>query len=602
MSKILMFLIFMPKAYGGDLMEVAQMVALSQGQSLEEVVPLQKSACNEDLGPGDGDKKKVSGEVLVSFQVTHMSGLNTERPDKRFLDTDQIGFEAKWDKLIQGATNESNRDKVIKDICSDMSKEDAVAFAGYIGMKNNNIYDDRRNSQSPTNGNDYENEIITMDDYYQTHRNNEGFGNVNHRRIMGVCGDSAAMVADFLKRCKFSCEDIDIVSYRTGKSGHQMVSARGDNGEFYSANWSEGTVSQSSLLEYTNPDPSNIRTSPTTNIFGCDGRPKGKTLTPLGTILMMAHEDNTVLNSGAEYSELAAVIENFKGVNEIKLKAFRGRSTEGDEVVGLGAKVSHEFGSDNTLLQFKTEGSVILAKASRPFEYRDDYDMQVDQLIFSPRAATRLSLNAISKDDVRAGAFVEGDVTAFIYSADVNDPNSGYSDKNNNGDVQSRVAAGLKVSGEDGNILYRGEAGVRAIVERNVSQKGGMEIDGKIVERTPYNIIPYQAFASGEMTYVMDKDNSATVSLNYQNAYLLRRSTLEADVVRNIKSLSLQGGMAIIKNPGQDAIKSLKLGANKEFRLKGGNSLEVGGQVQYLILQQIPNTTMFNARVALKLK
>lgn len=582
------------------------MIALSQGVILEEPVShdpdedcLENGLQNSIIHIQDEAHAGVkNAKVQMSMEIKKISGIEGS-PKKRFIDYDQVGFGEKWNQLIR-AENGNDRKKAMRDICSDMDQDTAVAFAGYMGNKNSDIYDYRRvtTTESEFSEEEYAKEIISADDYYQTHRNNEGIGDPAGRTKMGVCGDSAKMVSDFLSNCGFSCEDIDIVGYRTLNGGHEMVTARGESGEYYTANWSEATASTgSNPLQYQSPDPNLTRTGPVVDVFDCRGRPKDKTTTPLGTILMMAHEDSHTLNFGQEYDELALVIEELGGVDEIKLKAFRGRGNDGQKVEGLAANIFHEFGDDMDLFRLKMYGSLVLAKAQRDIQQYEGETTSLDQLIFSPHVNSRLSLNAIRSQSFQAGIFVEGDATGFVMRNEQTSTFNEDAQKGTSADQMVRTGVGASARWQTDNTYFSTEAGVRSFATRSVNQKGGkVEDDGRI---TKEKIIlrPNQVFANGRMEVAHTDQNFTSVDINYRNELLVDRSLLDVSAAHRFKNTEISTGVSVIKNPDQETIKALNLGLSQRVRVRD-NYVEVSGGIQYLIVENMPDTKMFSVSVA----
>lgn len=60
-----------------------------------------------------------------------------------------------------------------------MSQEQAIAFAGYIGAKNGSVYDYDRATGGTQEG---LNELVTIEDYYEVHRNKHGLGDPTGRK------------------------------------------------------------------------------------------------------------------------------------------------------------------------------------------------------------------------------------------------------------------------------------------------------------------------------------------------------------------------------------------------------------------------------------
>lgn len=207
---------FVSPVFGGELLEVAKMVALTEGQVLEQEAPeIQKEYGDEAVLAKKKESITVDAEIEMTFEVKAYKGLEST-PERKYIPFQQDGFDEKWIKLIS-AENESQRSETISELCKGMGQEEAMAFAGYIGRKNSGIYDRQRMSSSENE--QARDEAISLDEYYAVHRNNEGIGDPNGRKKMGICGDAATLVADFLSKCNFKCEDIDIVSYRTTSGG-----------------------------------------------------------------------------------------------------------------------------------------------------------------------------------------------------------------------------------------------------------------------------------------------------------------------------------------------------------------------------------------------
>ena len=393
---------------------------------------------------------KQKFKPIFEFKLTKITGINSN-PTKRHLDINQTGFQEKWEKLISAEDSET-REKVTKDICSDMSQEDAIRFAGYMGKKNGAIYD-----YSRTNAGSGENldEIITIDNYYEVHRNNEF--NLEGRKEIGVCGDSARVVAEFLSSCHFSCGDIDVTSYRTKSGGHQMVTARGSNGELYSANWGEATSHENlNPLQYSVADPNIVNTSSHVKLFDCNGKPKGHVSTPLGTILLMAHDAKFNINGGQEYQEIEILAKHF-GTSEAKLKAFRARDQSTFlEVEGLNGQITQNFGSDKSLLLFQTKGSFIIGRANRDIssEYGSG-DTFLEQNIKSFYSEVNLGFNAIKRKNITVTPFLENS----FFVMNTKNKITGSEEIGNQFDASMGIGLGIRLKGKFNNISHEGQSG-----------------------------------------------------------------------------------------------------------------------------------------------
>jgi hypothetical protein len=465
--------------------------------------------------------------------------------------------------MIQ-STSKQEREQTYQSICSNFSQEDAIAFAGYIGKKNSNVYDyDRATGGTKTD------ELVTIDDYFEVHRNIEGYGDPLGRRKVGVCGDSARMIADFLKHCGFSCDDIDISSYRTNNSGgHQMVNARGSNGEYYTANWSEATVETGmNPMALSTPTPTNINGAAFVEVFDCNGQKKAKTTTPLGSLILMAHGDQYQINGGQDYTEIKAVIEGLY-VDEIVLKKFEAKDFgSGQTLNGFVGQINHQFGSENTLLSFDTGTSIVIGAASRDLSYDlTGTPGMLTQNIFSPRAFGKLNVNAIRGDKINVSPYIEGDVTGVFMKNSTEQ--YGNTESADNSDIISNVGAGVEVNGSSNNseISYSAQAGMRGQFLRNVSQKGQMLQDNGEITQRRVGIGVNQVYASGSV--VVNSKNPSVFSVNYQNIYVLRQSQLSVDAGKKFNNTTVSGNYFVLKNPSQDALHGLGFGLEQEINIK----------------------------------
>jgi hypothetical protein len=494
--------------------------------------------------------------------------------------------------MIQ-AQGQTEREETYRSICSNFSQEEAIAFAGYIGKKNGNVYDyDRATGGTKTE------DLVTIDDYFEVHRNIEGYGNPLGKRKVGVCGDSARMIADFLKHCGFSCDDIDISSYRTNNSGgHQMVNARGANGEYYSANWAEATVETGGNPMHINtPTPTNINGAAFVEVFDCNGNKKAKTSTPLGSLILMAHGDQYQMNGGLDYNEVKAVIEGLY-VDEIVLKAFEAKDFgSGQTLNGFVGQINHQFGGPKTLLTLDTGTSIVVGTASRDLSY----DLTgtpglLTQNIFSPRAFAKFNVNAMRRENFVLSPYVEGDVTG-VFMGNNTDEN-GVKSSANNSDVMSNVGSGVEITGnsKDKKISYNAQAGFRGQFLRNVSQKGQMLTNSGDVVARKVGIGVNQVYARGSV--VVNSDNPSVFSVNYQNIYVLRQSQLTVDAAKKFNKTTVSGNYFVLQNPSQDALHGLGLGLEQEINLNDNHSLNVGAGAQYVLIDGSKNKPMVNVSV-----
>ncbi|MGK0367127.1 MAG: hypothetical protein ACI9QD_000261 [Thermoproteota archaeon] len=582
-----------------DLQESLQVIGIVESATLTENTNKQEL---RECGDGVGRDSKVSVfhteddvKLTFTFEINKISGLKTN-PTKSKIAFNQDGFEDKFETMIQ-ADNSTEREQAYKNICNGFSQEDAIAFAGYIGKKNSSVYDyDRVSGGSKTE------DLVTIDDYFQVHRNIEGYGDYAGANKVGVCGDSARMIADFLKHCGFSCDDIDISSYRTGgSSGHQMVNARGKNGEYYSANWSEATVqTKTNPMQLNTPSPTNINGSAFVEVFDCNGQRKAKTTTPLGSLILMAHGDEYQLNNSQQYDEIKAVIEGLY-VDEIVLKKFQAKDLgSGQSLNGFVGQINHQFGDTNTLLTFDTGTSILVGTASRDLSY-DLIDSKGDlsQSIVSPRAYGKFNLKAIKKDNLTVSPYLEGDATA-VFMKNTSDI-YGIQSIANNGDILVNVGSGVEISGmtSDGKVSYAANSGVRGQFLRNVSQKGQMlKYNGDIKKRS-IGIGINQVYARGSV--MINSAKPSVFSVSYHSLYVLKQTQLSVDASKKFNNTKVSGNYFVLKNPGKDALHGFGVGVDQQLNLKS-HSLNIGTGAQYVVIDGAKNQPIVNVSVIYQFK
>jgi hypothetical protein len=595
------------------ILKIGRILALSQSGYGHNVIDqnnklLQEKDCDElyaapfevELTPLALIEESLPGleaEVRMAFEIRRYSGINTREPEIKHINHRQDGFAKKWEELVRG----NGSAETIKNICKDMDQESAIAFAGYIGGKNNEIYDDKR-TEDFGGGSEQARENLSLKDYYQAHKNNEGWGDPNGRKIFGICGDSASMVADFISKCGFSCEDVDIVSYRTPSGGHQMVAARGSEGQYYSADWSfvESVNNNIPLGQQKVPNLPD-RASATVELFDCKGASKGKSTTPLGTLLMIAHEDSRVLNIGNEYDEIATVINGLGGIDEMKLKAFRGRGTDGEKVYGGAFRAHHEF-NKGRMFSLEGTGSFIMAYAKNEFLESSDGASELDQIIASPYVNTRLNYKAIQEDHLQIGFFGEVQAVLFILNTNLKTPVLVFNEsadgefevektqkmeKGLNVDYMAHTRTGAIASYERDNMRLLAEAGIGQDVSRNRNQKG----DGMHLQLNADEI-----FANAEIQYLSDKEKMTTIRVNYRDMFLIKRSIAEASVRQKINKTEGELGVMIIKNPDSGTVNSFNFGLGRNFKIRD-NYVELRGNAQYLIVENGENQGTYNVSV-----
>lgn len=297
------------------------------------------------------------------------------------------------------------------------------------------------------------------------------------------------MIAEFLSMCGFSCNDIDISSYRTeGSGGHQMVSARGSNGEYFTANWSEASVETNNLpLQATTPTPTNVNAAAYVEHFDCNGTSKGKVTTPLESLILTAHEAKFNQTHGLNYGEVKLFATKL-GAPEASLKFFEGSDpSSGLSLNSFGAQISKTFGSENNLVMLKTKGSLVFGKARNDITYTGFYDERIlEQNIISPRLETFLGFNLNRNKNLKITTFIEGEVTTvFMKNTDIK--TNLFGDQSiveaSNGDFNAHLGTGVNIQGESKNkkVSYSSTLGYRSQFLRNVSQKAQMlTVDGEV--------------------------------------------------------------------------------------------------------------------------
>lgn len=559
----------------------------------------------------------------VAFELNSVTGLGSQQQEKKLLSYKDEDFENKWSALVQPQDDES-RKKVMKQICSDMDQEKAIRFAGYMGRQNFDIYDDTRSLKAEDGISERQEENLSMDDYYEAHRNYHYHSQTNWENYngtdevrRGICGDAAKMIAEFLSQCHFSCQDIDVLSYRTATGGHAIVAARGSGGEYYTANWhwlekspqhSNVNAPGSTSIE---ADPSSQpRHSPVINRYDCNGNSKGSSVTPLGTLLMMAHEDSQTLNFGNDYHEVAMVIEELGGVDEAKLKVFKGKGVDGQKVMGAALRVEHMFGDPSDRIYLEGEGSLLFAQADRPV-VSEGRRSQLDQKILSPYLNTRLNVNAYQGERLNVGGVAQVSSAGFLMMG--KDSTKGYSmyviDYDENGEVVrpdetnqlseekeatfnathlTRTSVALNSEYKTPDSRIAGQVGVGQSLEMNRNQQGS---------NRHLTLVQDQLFANASFEYISSKDNMTQVEVNYNNRYLLRQSTLSVEAMQRISNTEISTGVTIIKNPGQATVRALNLAMAQGFEVRD-NYVEAGVGAQYLIIENAPNQAMLNITAA----
>ncbi|MBG60851.1 MAG: hypothetical protein CMJ16_10370 [Peredibacter sp.] len=584
--------LFVSPVFGGDLLEVARMVAISEGHSLEETSAKDKVQCSdEDKVSQDKGNHLFEAEVEMTFEVKAYKGLEAV-PERKFISVNNPNFEDKWIELIS-AENESQRDLAISKICKGMGQEQAMAFAGYIGRKNSSVYDFDRMRDSKTG--ESKDEIITIDQYYEVHRNNAGIGDPQGRKKIGICGDAATMVADFLSKCNFKCEDIDIASYRSSGSGHQVVSARASDGSYYTANWSSvDQQSNTSVVDVDTPDSDIPLTSPTVELWDCKGSPKGKVTTPLGTLLMLAHEDPEAITLAQDYQEVSFVAKQLGGIDEVKIKAFKAKASNGQRLSGFGARISKNFGDETNLFSIELDGSIILAKAEREVLINQDgLAMNIDQTILSPYTKARVNFTPIRTENFKAGIFSELQSVGFFMENEV----EGFSQsKDRNVDHLIRARSGGQILAQGEHFRFEASGGIGGEVVRNSNQQGGTYRNGEF-EQEKFAIVGNELFASGVVEFKNKHGNNTQIQVQYRDMYLLDRSVIEVGASKRYGGNLFNGGVSIIKNPGKETINAISLAYSRQFQLRK-NYVEVNGGIKYLIIKDSPSEKLLNVSVA----
>lgn len=580
------------------LLEVFEVVELSENTELPILNKQEKAPkCS-------GEKKEtetiMSEEVDFAFEfsVMKVTGIDTT-PEKKYLEHNQMGFNEKWMKLIQ-TNNRSEREAVAADICSDMSQEQAIAFAGYMGAKKGAVYDYDRATGGTQEA---QSALVTIDEYYEVHRNVAGIGDGSRKKI-GVCGDAARAIAEFLSMCGFSCDDIDISSYRTqGSGGHQMVTARGKNGEYFAANWSEASVETNmNPLQASTPTPTNVNGAAFVENFDCNGRSKGKVTTPLGSLILMAHDAKFNQNHALNYSEVK-ILATKLGATEASLKYFEGNDpSSGANLSGFGAQISKTFGTDESLMMLQTKGSLIFGRAKSDITYSGYYDQRLlTQNIISPRIEALLGFNLNPKDRIRFKPFIEGDVTQVVFfnkDKQTNFLGQTTLEEETNGDFNAHLGTGLNIAGQSKNekVSFSSTVGMRTQLLRNVSQKSQMQtVEGDIKQRR-YLLYPNQIYGEGQIT-LNPKGNSSTLKVDYNNFYLIKQNQFQMTSEQALKNTKLSANYLVLKNPSTPRVHSFGGGITQKIPFKkSDNSLLLGAGAQYYVLEGIPNQGTFNLK------
>lgn len=427
----------------------------------------------------------------------------------------QPNFSDYWNQILKPAT-QAGRYQAMDQICKSMDQETAVAFAGYIGYQNGILYDYRRNSHSSETDKAYVNEVISLEDYYEVHRNFQGFGQ-GDRMKMGVCGDSALMVADFLSRCGFQCNDVEILSYRYKGGGHQMVSARGNNGELYSANWSESLKEASSnSLDYHSPSTMMSNQGASVSLYDCQGYAKGRTTTPIGSILLKAHGEERYLVNTGDYYEFSTQFDK-TSVDKLLVKIFNGESLNNKEnVTGIGIQVYNEFFKSNPSIVLDFRGSLIFAMSQTELGifYGNEYKQKnLAQTWITPNVHGKLTYWPVRSQKFSLGLYGSADYTFFAWNAKVESDDSNV----NFQDMDLFVDTGLNVNKQIGKTSLQTKLGVTSDLIYNVSQNGGLVVeDDEIVDRHLI-LKANHYYVDSKLLWRLSKKSKAYLGLRYDN-------------------------------------------------------------------------------------
>lgn len=597
MQYFILLYLFISSSLFAQVEEIEQLIAVEEFTQMDKHIdPADEfaQACEE------GDDKKSSKFVdylslevdpVFSFSVNHYLG-NFKKSEKEFFSSYQSGFQQKWTELITPKT-QAEREQVMAQICAGMSQEDAIAFAGYIGGKNSNIYDYDRVSGS---GLPQENEHIPMDSYYQTHRNIAGIdtpGGALHDRVkMGVCGDSAMMVANFLAHCGFKCEDLDISSYRTDDSGHVMVAARGENGEFFTANWSEATShTNENKLTLNTADPRNVNTGSRIALYDCNGRAKGQTATPLGNLLMLAHGNDRVFNAGQNFSEVK-IIAMEVGLDELSVSAFSGSDNEsGQTLQGVSAKMIHQLGDESELIQINMDGSLVVGKARREIQRYENYEPVIlEQDIISLWAKTLVQANINRNGKTLISPYIGLEGHYMNYNVNITEEDG---DKVNskNQDGYLLMETGLKIKTDSSKkIILDSDVGVASTMVKDSPQRGGVDLGNAPKIERRYYFKPDLIYADAKV-YTKDDKGVTGLSVQYNNLFLMKRTLINADVYKEVTNTQLSAGYRYQKLPSTTlGFHGLGVQVKQDIPLRR-SSLTVHGGTSYYFVKNPENSS-----------
>lgn len=555
-----------------------------------DIDSLDKISCKDNDFLENANTANISTfeiEPLMSFSLNVFVG-NNLKSEKEYLNPIQDRFDESWINLIT-PTNERDRNKAITDICKNFSQKEAIEFAGYIGSKNSDIYDHQRVSSS---GTDRVRESIPLNDYYQTHRNNEGISISGDRNSMGVCGDSAVMIANFLSKCGFSCDDIDILSYASAKAGHTMVTARGSDGEFFTANWSEVTSENNTNPQnYKTANPRIKNTAAHLNLHDCNGKSKGSTLTPLGTLLMMAHGQDRILNSGQNYSEIKMMGKKW-GANEASLKAFTGNDSDsGQSFDRLSAKLNYDLNNKESTVRLNFVSSLVVGRAKKEItRFETEEPTSIKQTIISNRSTLKAS-TFFESQDLKFEPFAKLDTHQMLSINKTNNPNFETSDNSFDGLVNFEIGTKISYS-SNAKIKLDAQSGLRSTFVKNSAQRGGSNT-GSTTTKDKITVLPDHLYADAK---VFISENNLGLSVKYDNLYLIKRSRLDLDIYKKIKDTDVSVGYKYIKNPSISAIHGLGLGAKQDIQLKN-DSITLKGSANYFFVDNPMNQPFVNVGV-----
>lgn len=339
-------------------------------------------------------------------------------------------------------------------------------------------------------------------------------------------------------------------------------------------------------------------TSPSIELWDCNGKPKGKVTTPLGTLLMLAHEDPEAISLPQDYQEVSFVAKNVGGLDEVKVKAFKASASNGQKLSGIGARINKQMGTKNNLFSMEIDGSIILAKAQKDLQI-DNFGtmMNLEQTILSPHGRIRTDFNPIRFENFQAGIFAEAKSTLFFMD-NAESLNGELKENAINFDAMTRVRSGVSAHAQTDNFRFEASGGIGGEVLRNFNQQGSAYIDGELEEQKQ-ELKANEVFANGRVDFVSKSGNDAHIQVRYRDMYLLDRSVIEVQAGKKFGKNKFNGGVSIIKNPGKETINALSLAYSRQFQLRK-NYVEVSGGVKYLIIKDSPSEKLLNVSVAYK--